>query len=628
MKRRTLAGAAALGALLLLGAVAVSRRGPTALDAASSGSTETEAPRAHLAWATGTRYRYTFDLASTTSARTPGLGENGELASAIALAGALELRALGTNGDRAVLALTLPRVDEHAWKILGGDLLGDDAAARAIFADQEAFVELAPTGKPERILYKATAPELWKSVTQTLVAAMTVVVPADGPREWSGTETTPAGVARVAYSMDGPLAMTRRRTSYDALYALIGCEGCARDVDAHAAIALDPKGHLSRIDDRETLVVAAKKGAEPALRVVSTFRLDLVEVSTFEAPTTLTLDPSLEARAAGALRRGEVPERELLAQRVGDLSFEDAERTLGSYDGKTLEEGFVTRASGLLLQDSALAKKLVPLFTAAKTNDAQRRLVMDLLASASTKEAQSAMCEALASEAGRTSPAYPTLLQRLSFVPAPTPETLAFVDRAYASARTRGDEARFASAYTAGAVSFAARREGEDARADAMAGRLRADLATARTPKETGALLTALGAAAAPGDGQRILAYAHSKETRTRASAAGALRRFKEPEVRRALTDLIRDAAPEVEEAALRSLDAQPVTAEELSRISAAVISGGTSPALDGSLVSFVGKHAAVGPEVGRVLEFLMARATRPEDAARIRFVLDQLRRG
>ncbi len=626
MKHPVLTGAAITSALVLAAFFAAPRRAPTApADQVSASSSASAAPRVHLAWTPGTRYRYDFSLASATSAHAPGLGENGELSSTLALSGALELRALGTSGGRTVLALSVPRVGDHAWKILGGDLLADDTATRAVFEGQEAFVEVAPTGKPERVLFKKAAPEMWKSVTQTLVAAMTVVVPEDATAAWTGTETTPTGIARVAYTSDGLFRLERRRTAYDALYGLIGCDGCVRDVDAHAAIALDPKGHVARIDDTESIVVHAAKAGEAALESTSTFALALVDVGWFEAAAVLTLDPSLESRAAGALRQGEVPERELLAQRVAGLTLEDVEQTLAAYDGKAPPSGFLTRASGLLLQDPALAKKLVPIFTSQKTNDAQRALVMDLLASASTKEAQAAMCDALGADVGRASPAYASLLQRLSFVPSPTPETLSFVDGAYTAGRTREGDARYASAFTAGAMAFAARREGEGARADAMTARLRSDLAVAKSPKETAAMLTALGAAAAPGDGQRILTYATGKDARVRGAAAGALRRFREPEVRRALTDLLRDPAPEVGDAALRSLDAQPVTSEEMSRVASAVTAAATSPTLDGSLVSFLGKHAGAGPMVSTMLEFLLNRATRPEDSARIRFVLDQL---
>lgn len=634
MRAPTLAkGAATAGAIVLLGLFAASRRGSGAPDvgvtASSSGAgSDVRAPAIRLAWTPGMRHRYSFALASATHTHAPGLGEDGELSGELTLSGALELRTLGTNGGRSILALAVPRVGAHAWKVLGGDLLADDVSTRAVFDGQEAFVELAASGKPERILFKRDAPELWKSVTQTLVAAMTVTVPEDAAETWTASETTPTGVARVAYdtTSKGPRVLERRRIDYETIHALLGCQGCGQTLDARSRISLDPKGHVASIHDAESLVVARAPGAQTALRATSSFDLTLVETTLFEAPTTVTLDPSLEARAAGALRQGAAPERELLARRVADLTFEELEHTLASYDGKELPNGFVTQASGLLLQEPALAKKLVPFFTAAKTTDAQRAVVMDLLASASNKEAQAAMCDALSSDVGKASALYPSLLQRLSFVPTPTPETLRFVEQAYTAGRAGSEAARLASAYTAGAAAFSARREGETARADAMAARLRADLAAAKTPKETSAMLTALGAAAAPGDGQRIVGFARGKDARVRASAAGALRRFKEPEVRRALTDMLGDPAAEVEEAALRSLDAQPITGEELTRVATALTSGQTSPGLDGSLVSFLGKHAGMGGPVARMLEFLLSRASRPEDSARVRFVLEQLR--
>ena len=213
-------------------------------------------------------------------------------------------------------------------------------------------------------------------------------------------------------------------------------------------------------------------------------------------------------------------------------------------------------------------------------------------------------------------------LRRDQTVPSGTPRTSAisrcekartsgdFVDAAYQGAKSRGDiGARYATAYSLGAVAGHLAADGDTASANVYANELKRDLNQARDPNERAQLLTALGAAGRSEDLPTIVVMAADPDAAVRRAAAGALRNDASAEGLSVLLRLVADPIPPVQQAALRVLSQRALALATLDALAEIVERNVLHKTSYGDLLTLLGSRVAAGPSVIRMLVFVVAHS-------------------
>ena len=244
--------------------------------------------------------------------------------------------------------------------------------------------------------------------------------------------------------------------------------------------------------------------------------------------------------------------------------------------------------------------------------DALRGVVLDLLASAGTFEAQVVIRRLLAlSVARRSNRTFATFVQRLGFVESPDGPTLRFLMSVYAESRGEPHDVRAACAYALGAAAGHALAEGDVDAAIRASDVLRRDLLAAGSIVEKCALLTALGNAGVPSDVVAVIRFTADAEPPVRSAAALALRRMTVPEANAHLVSLLADRELMVAQSALLALSEHKLEDDELERIAELVLAGRTSLAVDARVLSLL---VAQRPRLSRA----SSRTTAIESALRL----------
>lgn len=244
----------------------------------------------------------------------------------------------------------------------------------------------------------------------------------------------------------------------------------------------------------------------------------------------------------------------------------------------------LTRARGRMECDA-----LALVFEDEQTTDERRTLILDLLASAGTPEAQIVMRRLLAlGVSRRDSRTFASFVQRLGFMERPDGATLRFLISVYAQSKHEVHEVRAACAYALGAGAGRAHVWGLSDAAMRAAEVLRFDLLHATSPAEKCALVAALGNAGLESDVGVILRFVEDEDGRVRGAAALALKKMHTPEARAALLALLVAKDENVAESALSALFEQSLVQEEIVRLAELVLAGRTPLALDSRILRLI----------------------------------------
>lgn len=229
------------------------------------------------------------------------------------------------------------------------------------------------------------------------------------------------------------------------------------------------------------------------------------------------------------------------------------------------------------------------LFEAEDTCDERCILILDLLGSAGTPEAQVVMRRLLSlAVARRESRMFATFVSRLGFVERPDVPTLRFLMNVYAESRHEQHEVYAACAYTLGAATGRAQVWGLVEPATRAAEVLRQDLLTTTNPHEKGALVTALGNAGLDHDIAIIIRFVTDEDASVRNAAVLALRKMHTVEARAVLLAIVGGSDLDLAESALSALFGQSLTEQEIGRLAHLVLSGRTSLALDSRILRLI----------------------------------------
>lgn len=577
-------------------------------------------------WPAGTRQVYSLRWTSEERARLPGAGQ--ALEGRLALEAELVLRSFGREGDGWLLGASLQALRQHDVVLLGQAALPDAATAAATLTGHEARVLMGPDGRVRGLGFGADSPPLFRHLLQALLTEAQVVVPVGATAPgWEDAAATMLGTAPVRYGVTGPLALTRTRGAHTALHVLPGqpLATARQQPGSKSTATLDARGWLERLTAEESLTVADAKG-EPVLSSLLTLALELARVERFDVAAEAPLPEAAELLRPGELNPGPDAAAQALAQRVDGLTAGELLETLrgpGNTGRAPDHNRWFWRATGLLQLQPELAKELAAIFAAPETTGRGRALVMDLLASAGTPQAQAVMREALDSRVAREDGQFPMLLQRFTLVETPEPESATWLAREHEAATRRGEaHVRRASAMSLGAAAGGLWQGGHEREAREHADALRRTLESTQAAEDRAVLVRALGNAALPEQAPLLRELSRDAQAPVREAVATALRRQEGPEATAVLLGLAQDPVVEVQRGALAALVDRPLAAEELGALVQAVLEGRTARDSDGMLVSVLTTRMEDHPRVLEALRWLLARSEDGDLQARIRSLL------
>lgn len=550
MKRPLLVigGLAAVGvAAYFLGGSASDRKTVTTTGAPSPAPAATSKDLV-FRWAPNTTYDYSLHYASKTKA-LPVVGDNAvgtQIDGGLELEGTLSIHAYSDDGDAATLSYALSDC-KGSFTVSGQPAWPD---CRSVFDGKELLVKVDHFGKVRSVHAPAGGATLFEYTMRALIEETQVRLGGvAGIQSWVEAELLPQGTVESVYRIeDGRLVRTR--ASYNSLRAAGMLNGApvAQSESAKHVIELDGTV-VGKIHGTETL--KATSNQHPFLD--SKADLDLEKTGEREDDRGAIDLTKFTSRTLEDMPESTSMRQRMLEQRADGLSWESVIEALGEYGeaGKMPDHSKWTwRATALLELDPKRAYDLIPLFEGGRPGGKLRPLLLDLLASVSTPEAQKVMRQLIGSETAKHDPRSAQLVQRLGFMDNPDRETVKFINDRYASAKTaKNKNDRLASAFTLGTVSGKA--DDRD-RKDAVE-TLTKDLEQAPAD-ETVFYLRALANTDSPLALGTYRTNSSANDPEVRAAVADALDEPQLPESLELLMTLLQDQDAEVQRTALKSL--------------------------------------------------------------------------
>jgi hypothetical protein len=317
--------------------------------------------------------------------------------------------------------------------------------------------------------------------------------------------------------------------------------------------------------------------------------------------------PGVAVASAGA-------EAQLRRNRIGELTPAKVLSALaGLGEGAAIADqtDFFWRAGGLLEAEPALCGVIAEQLLTARIGGRATAFALDLLVSAGTPAAQSALRRVLENGPIRSRGDYPMLVQRMSLLESPDDDTVA------AAARLREQQgtaspAGGAAAYALGAMAnrLAAGGRADDARR--WTAPLAAELETTDDPVARARLLGALGNAGLADHVELFVRFSDDADPEVRRGAASALRHDDQPDARAALVRLAGDGDAAVQAAALASLRDRALGVDDAGALAAGLGAGLTGAAAVDA-VRLLTPHGG-SPEVAAALAALAAAPTTPPE--------------
>ncbi len=524
-----------------------------------------------LVWPAGT-YRLSFASTSTvvpmvelgggTRARDEAIRSVVNLEADVSV----EPRELDSSGA-VQLALRFERCRAGRFELAGTvHFEGSDGCGETLVGPM-LLVDLSPEGAIERLHEPEEAPELFGYLAGYVMSAIQFTYWPDQER-WTAEEPNLLGTAMSHYTQEGE-GLRRVRNRYRSLDATDSLRTAVEsEVSALHRLSFGARYGLKRLVGAET--VRARADGVQVLESIS--RIDFSRIAN---PTGFAKDFDPDRFTTRGLREArDSPElrRRLLEQQADGLTATQLISTLSEYafTGTLPDHNrFLWRAYGLLLLEPDLVWELRPIFE--QGNSVARQMVLDLLASVGHPEAQSLMRELLASPRTQDDPRFEQLYQRLGFIDEPEPETVAQVETRYREARDAGDDdARFASAYTLGALA----RRTDEVSAAPLREELTRDLMGASDPVETQHLLKALGNAGHADAIATLLLFADHEDADVRTVVAGGLGRTATESGREGLLTFLSDPDRLVQKQAIRNLRHHALEARDFQDIAELVSAG------------------------------------------------------
>ena len=604
---------------LSIGAVVVLLLGAAALRFGKPVEPPARPAKAGLQWPAGTRSLYSLAWTVQTWGGV-GPGQLAKNASTLEFTadteGEVAIDSLGDDGAGLRLAVSYAKFSRLDFGVAGKPASDDPRKTMAALQGHPAFVSLSPRGEVREVAFERDASPDLKRALRALVQQLQFTLPEAGEAEYDAVEPAALGALRVHYQRDGQ-SLQRTPAAFVTLDAVQGALDGKQKLRGGAAILLDPQGLQAVLDTEEWSYVRAGE-KEDAIGTRFVFRMQrtgqavaelqplrqqlrLAQAQPFSAPIEDTgLDGRRDARLAS-----EMTEEKLL---LGIEHFEKGQRP---------GHEFIVRAGAFLRLHPEAMKALVARFRSDGLGFRGRGLILDALASAGDARAQAALREALQSPAAHGEPKdYGMLVQRLTFLDAPEPETERFLEDELTRARQGHDiPARQGAAAALGAVASHLRHAGQADLSRVAAERLRTELEDTDDPAVRLGALAGLGNAARPDDVELLRSWAANDDPRTRSQVASSLRAIDAPQARETLLELAGDGSSGVASSALASLTQQKLSDAEWAQLQRLVTAGKVASGADAALVELIRQHKDQAGQAGlAILRAIQARNNSPDN--------------
>lgn len=578
------------------------------------------------------RYRLAFTVANSTVLFSPGRDDaaGGTATATVDIAAVLTLRGYGEREGRWVVGLSLADLERSAISFNERELLPPAEAAKLLTA-AEAIIEWGGDGTIGDIRFPKEMHPLARNIIKAVLAEWQT--PLSLPVGETTIEKTPYGAARARFDRFAEGEGEKRRDRYESLASLgerLKGGDLTQQIESRYRLKIQKHGSYESFSGGENLTV--KSGAGLVAFMLRT-KLDLrhIGIDRFnpEAAAVARFLSSYQREAMDESAVSENAEKGLLLQQARGMTQEELFRTLkilvrsGKIHNSDL---FLWRASGLLKLHPELCAALVPLFADTASSHEARLLIVGLLATTATREAQEAFLAILNDDVVKGDPYYGLYYQHLTLLPAPVPAVRKLAEERYAAAQEDPSILR-ESGLTLGAVANNLRTSGDSAGAAEINRQLTADLAKTSGSAETSALLDSLGNVGDAGNVGTIIGYAGSNnDPNVRASAVNALRKNQTPESERALLGLAADEEPLVQKQALNTLTRYDLSEAQVRAFAEQVTDGRIEPTFYNDLVNMLGRYVPEYPEATRtVFESILKKGTDdPMLEARLRGLIDQ----
>jgi HEAT repeat protein len=561
-----------------------------------------------FAWPAGNVYTYRVSLRVDGGFTLAGAGQ-APLEAVLALDGELVLRSYGTvgSGGDTVLGVRLARLSRLDWRLGPQPVLSDDGRS---LVGPEVVLVAASDGTFRSLNVQDGGAPTAENLLRQLLAPLEVVV-ASGERTWSRQQRNPLGELRADYTVrraaSGRLGLRREPVRYTHLAAAAVIGDVSADASGAFAIVLDRAGYLQRVQGEEKVAVAGSDGAE-ALRQETRIEAELLSITRAEpGPAAVRRLEGLSATGLGDVSTSAEADRRLLEQRIGDLTMERLVEDLfihGPAPDFPDAGPWMWRATGLLLLHPERCRDLIEVFESPGMTQRARARVLDLLAATGSPEAQAVVRELLESPAAKGSERYELLLQRLSLVEQPTPET---VDWLRAKVEEKDGAFTLAAAHALGAAIGKRSRAPGGEVDERAAGLLRDGLAAARSVQDRTDWLGALGNAGLAEDVPLVSRFAADGDPAVRAAAASALRKSQTPAAEGVLLGLAADPDAVVQDRALHTLASYSLGPTGLDALREQVSAGRLVPRSYAMLATLLENHRALPDAVLPVLDAMLA---------------------
>jgi hypothetical protein len=367
---------------------------------------------------------YTWTVEWQTKALSRGDGTGSGLAGALNLRGELTFAAIEDTPEGMLVAAWLEDVDAaqiHA----GHEVIDID---RGAMVGPRAYFVVDEVGDPTALRFAPGTPPVFRELMSGVIARVDLRGAAGVPAH----ARLGAGLGSVAYARTDDGVVHRSLTTLTRVDVVPGLAPDGIEVTARAELELDDAGVPRRIGAEDR----AQIGVDGDFVADERFSLEQLRTADLE----VTLPPVLEdARDPLDAPDVEAAERELAYQRAGSMTSQDVGIAMQTADGGVMPRaGFVSAASALVVADPEQIPQLEALAVGAAGYG--RQLLFDVLAAGGTPEAQAAMVRLLESPEAAGWAEQGLLVQRFTFVHAPTPASARFLADHELDARERGDD--------------------------------------------------------------------------------------------------------------------------------------------------------------------------------------------
>jgi hypothetical protein len=510
-------------------------------------------------WTPGKTYVYRLNHTESSAMELGGgpLGDVGAFSGSANVKGELWVRCYSQDESKAVLGLSV-RADQAEIVAMGTPAIGDENATSTALRDAEVFVEVSPNGTVRGVRTSAETNSVAASYLKGLWAVLLAVTQPE--RSYEVEERSVIGLSKVRYTWRKNARSSREllklRESWTNVAAVSGPLS-DKDVEKRggALAVLSSKGHLESMQAEDTLRVAEKSG-DVAYELSRKVEVKLERIEGFsQSQELLARLIALRSTKLEEVEVSDQAEQKALLQRTMGMDVARVVTDLLRYgDGGQMPDHarWVWRATGALKLDPKGCTELAKVAVDTNRSSDGRRFITELLVSVGSDEAQAALRELLSADTTKSDPKYYDILQRLSLLEHPQPETAQF---AQSLLKDGSFEVRMGSAFTVGALSRALSANGDETLGAQLNTELRGLMESAKDSDEQAGYLAALGNAGREDNVPYIAKAAQSPSSDVRRTTADALRHTQTKEAESTILDLASDRDDSVQRAALETLE-------------------------------------------------------------------------